>query len=296
MINYKYVSRFCPACGSSESSLIFSDYNRREGYSELFAKFVRCARCGMRYLTDVPDFSEFKEKYTEIYVQPDLGALRAKLSLVHKNNGLRVLDVGCNYGEQLIPYWNDGYEVFGIDLNPKAVTDASLLFPTGLFKNCTIDNASFPEAYFDVVRSSHVLEHVYNPIAFLRDCLRFLKPGGRLEIRVPNGKSLEMLVMRKYASQSWIPFHMNMFSPGTLKKIVRGVGYSNVSTITRAVPWWWILSCRQWIGTINAGRGITNFHRHGLTNLLLAVFFPFSVIFASLGFGDEIILTATKPR
>jgi predicted SAM-dependent methyltransferase len=46
----------------------------------------------------------------------------------------------------------------------------------------------FPDEEFDVVYHSHVLEHFSQPRAraFLRECLRVLKPGGTLRVVVPD--------------------------------------------------------------------------------------------------------------
>ena len=46
----------------------------------------------------------------------------------------------------------------------------------------------YPDAHFDVVYHSHVLEHFARPDAerFLKECHRVLKPGGILRIAVPN--------------------------------------------------------------------------------------------------------------
>lgn len=44
----------------------------------------------------------------------------------------------------------------------------------------------FPEGHFDLVLSDYVLEHVDDPVAFLREAHRVLKPGGRFVFRTPN--------------------------------------------------------------------------------------------------------------
>jgi len=44
----------------------------------------------------------------------------------------------------------------------------------------------FPAESFDVVHGSHVLEHMHNPGAALRDWFKLLKPGGRMIQTVPD--------------------------------------------------------------------------------------------------------------
>ncbi|SFN77386.1 Methyltransferase domain-containing protein [Nitrosospira briensis] len=46
------------------------------------------------------------------------------------------------------------------------------------------------EERFDAIVMGFVLEHVYEPVALLKHIRRFLKPGGRLFVAVPNGESL----------------------------------------------------------------------------------------------------------
>ena len=84
----------------------------------------------------------------------------------------RFLEIGP--GEDRIP----GFET--LDITPKRnvdyVRDCAKKMPFG---NCT----------FDIVYSSHVLEHIpwYQVEEVLREWVRILKPGGYMEIWVPDG-------------------------------------------------------------------------------------------------------------
>lgn len=82
----------------------------------------------------------------------------------------RVLDFGCAdrpYSE----WFGEGVEVVGADLpgNPHATLAVR---PDG--------SVPSPDGSFDAVLSTQVLEHVADPSAYLRECVRLLRPGGRL--------------------------------------------------------------------------------------------------------------------
>jgi len=52
----------------------------------------------------------------------------------------------------------------------------------------------FPRDHFDFVHASHVLEHMHDPRAALRDWLRVTKPGGRVVVLVPDWVAYEGMV------------------------------------------------------------------------------------------------------
>jgi cyclopropane fatty-acyl-phospholipid synthase-like methyltransferase len=60
----------------------------------------------MSYLTNIPSFEEMGEKYEDIYVELDMVAQKKKLKDQILSNGKEILDIGCNHGTQLIPYYN----------------------------------------------------------------------------------------------------------------------------------------------------------------------------------------------
>lgn len=104
--------------------------------------------------------------------------------------GMRILDAGCGSGRNLVYLLNEGYEGFGVDQDARAVS----AFPSGNFRNETVENMSFPDAFADVVISSAVLHFARDDDHFramLGGTWRVLKPGGLLFCRLASSIGIE---------------------------------------------------------------------------------------------------------
>jgi 2-polyprenyl-3-methyl-5-hydroxy-6-metoxy-1,4-benzoquinol methylase len=91
----------------------------------------------------------------------------------------RMLDLGCGSGELLGRMRSLGWQTEGVDVDPVAVEAAR----RNGFKPRTgsLHEQRFPDASFDAVVMSHVIEHVHHPRALLEEVRRVLKPGRTLE-------------------------------------------------------------------------------------------------------------------
>ncbi len=143
----------------------------------------------------------------------------------------KVLDVGAGSGELLAKLRGLKWEVEGIDPDPQAAE--SVLRNHGIkIETGTLPDAGYPSDHFDAVTMSHVIEHVHDPVALLKECRRVMKPGGSLIISTPNARSLGHYSFGRYWRSVEPPRHLILFSRKTLLEASRKAGLSPVSTIT----------------------------------------------------------------
>jgi SAM-dependent methyltransferase len=108
--------------------------------------------------------------------------------------GMRVLDAGCGPGRNLVYLLREGYEVFGSDQSPAAITQTRSLvaalaphLPAENFRVEPIESISYHDDTFDLVICSAVLHFARDDAHFnamLENLWRVLKPGGLLFCRL----------------------------------------------------------------------------------------------------------------
>ena len=80
---------------------------------------------------------------------------------------------------------------------------------------------------FDIVTAHQVLEHVENPMKFMNQILKILKPGGILHLEIPNQLSLSSSIRKISPILSYDygfiqpPMHMRAYSSITIKKLFK---------------------------------------------------------------------------
>lgn len=125
----------------------------------------------------------------------------------------RVLELGCGLGH-LLGWLVDSYDVFGADINPWALLEATRHVPEGKFLFLSAEDLGvFPDKIFQVVIAKHVLEHLTEPDQAIADISRVLAPGGLLVMATPNTASLA----RSIKKDDWIgyqdPTHISLWPP-----------------------------------------------------------------------------------
>ena len=127
----------------------------------------------------------------------------------------RVLDVGCGNGSFLAVMQSAGWDIAGLDPDPKAAALATERLGANILAG-DLYQASFPRSSFDAVTLHHVIEHIFDPIETLAECRRILKPGGQVVVMTPNLLSAG----HKWFKANWRglepPRHLHLFSAKAL--------------------------------------------------------------------------------
>src|ERR1700683_353243 len=144
--------------------------------------------------------------------------------------GGRLLDVGCGGGDLLGSMRSLGWETEGVDFDPAAVAAARRKGFT--VKLGLLEDQKYPDANFDAVVMSHVIEHVHSPLELIKEVRRVLKRKGRLLMATPNIRSLG----HRWMGRRWPfldpPRHRQVFSPRALMVLTRAAGFTEVRVCT----------------------------------------------------------------
>jgi len=140
----------------------------------------------------------------------------------------RLLDVGCASGLFLRCAARRGWAVVGVEPSLTLCGSArETLADKGEVICATLEDSALPPTSFDAVTLWDVLEHVPDPVDFMRCASRLLKPGGFLFANVPD---LDSVQARVFGSR-WPLFlqeHLGYFNPSSLDLCGQSAGVQRV--------------------------------------------------------------------
>lgn len=121
------------------------------------------------------------------------------------------LEIGTYDGQFLYRLRKRGWQVFGCEPNPIGQQVAQRY---GMdIKQAYFETGLYAHSSFDLIVARFVLEHVPNPIEFLRAVWAALKPGGYIVLDMPDGESR---VLNRVLG-SLVTEHVSYFGAHTLK-------------------------------------------------------------------------------
>lgn len=206
----------------------------------------RCTACGLHATAAQPEFvydetyftedgkagynfeSEFARAYDAARFEPELRRIEA--------SGLKgsVLDIGCASGAFLVHAQARGWEVAGVEVADFARERTSSLL--GVPIAGSLDGLPAGRR-FDVVTLHHVLEHIHEPLPFLRDEVA-PRVGRLLVVEVPNFSSLASRVHGPRWRDLRPDQHVFHYTSSVLPRLLSEAGFRPVRVMTLWEPLW----------------------------------------------------------
>jgi SAM-dependent methyltransferase len=93
---------------------------------------------------------------------------------------------------------------------------------------------ALPDAHFDVILMSHVIEHLPDPLDELIECRRILKPSGSIVIATPNARGLGHLAVGRHWLGLDPPRHLQIFTAKALTRLLAMSGFRPLQVRTHA--------------------------------------------------------------
>lgn len=144
-----------------------------------------------------------------------------------------LLDIGCSSGGFLAAIKNDGWKLYGIEIDPEVAARARSRTGAVVLSG-DAPSASFPPESFDVVTCFHVLEHQHRPLGLMAAVYRWLKPGGVFYVVVPNIDCWEARLFGSYWYGLEAPRHLYHFGKDSLCRCGREAGFQVDKMWTRS--------------------------------------------------------------
>lgn len=216
----------CPLC---------RDRKRRVCWDLGGASYFKCAQCGLVYQSPILSASSLEKMYGDCsyYIKDQTENAKvgysnygrfdhawfAKKQLqainrYHPQRGV-ILDIGCATGEFLSYTQQAGWSSLGLEISEWACKQAQ---EKGLdVRQIDLLHARLEEKAVDVITLFDVIEHVADPISYLHECRRILKPNGLLVIETPNIRALSTRIYSKPSIILQPHAHVVLFSPSTIQ-------------------------------------------------------------------------------
>lgn len=182
------------------------------------------------------------------------------LRLLDLRDGMRALDLGCGRGRHTHQmYYHAVCHVVGADLGfddvvatrkgfeyaPDMDPDSKRSFSLTVADALTLP---FPDASFDRIICSEVLEHIPDHHGALKEIARVLKPGGKFGVSVPRAFPEWVCWKLEERYHNNPGGHVRIFRTSGLKSDVRAAGFTfNRRHWAHGLhsPYWW-LQCALW--------------------------------------------------
>jgi 2-polyprenyl-3-methyl-5-hydroxy-6-metoxy-1,4-benzoquinol methylase len=221
MVNDSPVSRpGCALCGADDWQRLF----RKQGFT-----FVRCRGCGLVSVAPLPSVDELRAHHEHDYRDGTYAAwaaaddIRTGIARERLATVLPLappgpwLEIGCSTGAFLAAARSAGMSAEGLDVSDLPLEQARA---RGLVVHHSAVEDFVPPRRYGMLLAFDVIEHLPDPLAFVRRVTPWLSPRGVLVLTLPNAASPVATLMRRFWFQYVAPDHLHYFTPATITRLL----------------------------------------------------------------------------
>jgi SAM-dependent methyltransferase len=147
----------------------------------------------------------------------------------------KVIDVGAGYGILL-----DEWRALHPNASLLAIEPSTVLANECRAKGLDVvedmaENVTGYQNYADLVVCFEVLEHVYDPLAFVRTLVNLARPGGYVFISTLGVDGFDIQVLWEKSNSIFPPHHINFLSVNGFKHLFERAGLEDITVTTPGV-------------------------------------------------------------
>ena len=232
----------CPVCGYQKTVAgpVFQSY-----------RVAICDSCGVQFLDPQPDDDELSKIYSDNYFLggEDAGSrelvnsMKRSTANIYLEQFLKetksdkkeeragsLLEIGCGMGDFLMEAQSKGFHVSGLEVSDYLIQLTNKRLGSNSVEKGVIEASSFQPESFDIIAFFDVIEHVRNPITFMKKVNELLKPSGKIFLVTPSLDSWSARLLGKH----WMEYkveHLFYFNQKSLKLLLEQTGFHNIRFI-----------------------------------------------------------------
>ena len=238
----EFVSVSCPFCSAPSGEAVFE----KDGF-----KYCLCGKCGSLYasprpnadaLIDYATHSRAVEFWSTHFYRETADARRSKIFRPRAEMIASLVDEGIVTGG-LLADAGAGYGLFLQELRARArFAELVGIEPDRRLADvCRQEGFRVVESWVeelddtlqaDCVTAFEVLEHAFDPAAFLSGCAHLLRPGGTLIFTTLAISGFDLQVLWEHSRQISPPQHLNFPSVAGIEHVIRRLGLEVVRITT----------------------------------------------------------------
>lgn len=259
--SFKDISN-CEMCGSETKNhtVLGQRLNKSQGRSPkkktgISVSIQRCTSCQLIYSNPLPIPENLQDHYgtppedywgenyfnwSADYFSTEINEAK---SLLPFEQGMKALDIGAGIGKAMKSLEFAGFETYGLEPSEpffQRAIERMNIDPDKL-KMGAIEELDYEENTFDFITFGAVFEHLYEPSKCLEKAMKWLKPGGVIQIEVPSSRWLLPKYMNFYfrmirtnyvtnLSPMHSPFHLYEFDVKSFQALAEKLNFSMVKS------------------------------------------------------------------